>query len=238
MSFDWEKYYKGSPTWLPSRTIFLTRFGSHAYGTNTEESDLDFRGVCVAPREYYLGFSQRFEQVEVEEPADLLVYDVRKFFRLAAVCNPNVVEMLFTHPQDWLITRPYAANRLLQNRELFLSKRAKHSFLGYASSQMRDLTKEYAKTGRYRGKTGMQLVRLLRSGVELLTKKTITVRRPDAEELLAIRGGAWSFEQLRAWFDRQVEEIKEAAERSTLPEEADVEALDNLCANIIEEALC
>ena len=41
--------------WLKNRTILLTRTGSHAYGTNTPESDEDYRGVCIPPPEYYLG---------------------------------------------------------------------------------------------------------------------------------------------------------------------------------------
>ena len=32
---------------IPGELIYLTQFGSHLYGTNTENSDLDFRGVFI-----------------------------------------------------------------------------------------------------------------------------------------------------------------------------------------------
>jgi len=121
--------------WLPERTIYVTRHGSHAYGTSLPTSDLDLRGVAIAPKEYYLGFSQGFEQAGCKEP-DLVVFDVRKFFKLAADANPNALEILFTDPSDHLVVRR-AAEVLLENRHLFLSKKAKHTFSGYAHSQMK-----------------------------------------------------------------------------------------------------
>ena len=41
--------------WLQQRTILLTITGSHAYGTNVETSDMDYKGVCIPPDEYYFG---------------------------------------------------------------------------------------------------------------------------------------------------------------------------------------
>jgi len=43
---DW---YHGNFTWLNERLLYLTRHGSHAYGTNRIDSDLDLRGIFVAP---------------------------------------------------------------------------------------------------------------------------------------------------------------------------------------------
>jgi predicted nucleotidyltransferase len=42
------------------------------------ESDTDYRGVCVAPPEYYLGALSHFEQAESRDP-DFTVFDVKKF---------------------------------------------------------------------------------------------------------------------------------------------------------------
>ncbi|HWL26789.1 MAG TPA: nucleotidyltransferase domain-containing protein, partial [Ureibacillus sp.] len=41
--------------WLEERTIILSPTGSYAYGTNTETSDKDFKGICIPPIDYYLG---------------------------------------------------------------------------------------------------------------------------------------------------------------------------------------
>lgn len=48
--------YRGNHTWLKDRTVFLTKHGSHAYGTNGPGSDLDIKGVFMAPTPYVLGF--------------------------------------------------------------------------------------------------------------------------------------------------------------------------------------
>lgn len=143
--FSW---YRGNLSWLPSRTIFLTMHGSYAYGTNLPTSDLDLKGVVIPPRRYFFGFTNVFEQAEVREPVDVVIYDIRKFFKLAADCNPNIIEILFTDYRDWL--RPVPADmsldvggdrhpwgRLWWNRDLFLSTRARHTFSGYAVSQLK-----------------------------------------------------------------------------------------------------
>lgn len=48
----------------------------------------------------------------------------------------------------------------------------------------------------YDTKHAMHLVRLLRMGEEVLSGNGVIVKRPDAQELLAIRGGAWKYEEL------------------------------------------
>jgi len=35
--------------WLENRTIILSPVGSYAYGTNTDESDKDYKGICIPP---------------------------------------------------------------------------------------------------------------------------------------------------------------------------------------------
>jgi predicted nucleotidyltransferase len=130
--FDW---YKGNLKWLPERTIYLTKHGSHAYGTSRPDSDLDIRGICIPPKEYFLGFLNRFEQAESKDP-DVCVYDIRKFLELATNNNPNVIELLYTDPVDHILVTPLAA-KLIENRDLLLSQKTKHTFSGYAISQLK-----------------------------------------------------------------------------------------------------
>jgi len=59
-------------------------------------------------------------------------------------------------------------------------------------------------------KHAMHLVRLLRMGHEALTTGELIVKRPDAEELLEIRNGAWTYEEVVAYaedMDKQVREV-------------------------------
>lgn len=120
--------------WLEDGIIFATLHGSHAYGLNTPESDEDVRGICIAPKKLTYGFFSTFEQVVLNEP-DTTIFSIQKFFKLAGLCNPNCVEILFTEPEDHIIVTPIG-QKIIDNRHLFLSKMAKHSFMGYAKSQL------------------------------------------------------------------------------------------------------
>jgi predicted nucleotidyltransferase len=114
--------------------IYETRHGSHAYGLAGPDSDLDLRGVFVPPLRHLLGFEATAEQVEPEP--ERVLYDIRKFFRLAAVCNPTIIEVLFTDPGDHILVAP-PGERLLREREAFLSRRAGEAFGGYGLAQLR-----------------------------------------------------------------------------------------------------
>jgi len=65
----------------------------------------------------------------------------------------------------------------------------------------------------------------------------VIVRRPDREELLAVRDGVWSYDELITQDDILETKIKEAAKNSALPENVDEEALNLLCVSIVEEIL-
>jgi len=141
--------------WLGSRTIFLGVTGSHAYGTSGPESDVDVRGVAVAPMRYYLGCSRAFEQADalpegywsavasrsalradLQASKDVQVMDVRKFMKLASDCNPNIVEILWLQEPQWALATP-AWHVLVDARRAVLSKRARFTFAGYAHSQLK-----------------------------------------------------------------------------------------------------
>jgi len=122
--------------WLKDRTLFLTNHGSFAYGTNVATSDRDYKGFAVPPKEYVLGYLNRFEQAEFKQDVDMVVYGVQKFFKLAADCNPNIIEVLHTAPEDHHIVTPLG-EQVLANRDLFLSTKAKHTFSGYAVAQLK-----------------------------------------------------------------------------------------------------
>ncbi len=134
--------YRGNLAWLPARTILFCRHGSHAYGTNIATSDEDFRGVAIAPREYQLGALHKFDQAVCNEP-DLTIFEARKFVSLASQCNPNVIEILFVDDSDRLQVTPLG-ERILGMRELFVTKRVRHTFSGYAASQMSRIKRHWS----------------------------------------------------------------------------------------------
>lgn len=348
--------------WLPARTILLVRHGSHAYGTQVATSDEDFKGIAIPPAAYFFGFTQKFEQAEVKVP-DMVVYDIRKFFNLAADCNPNILEVLWVDPSDYIVCTPLA-EKLLASRQLFLSRKARFTFFGYAQSQLKRIKGHYrwlkdppkapptraesglperpvipgeqllaaqaavqkkldtwewkhledidpaariavqssfeelvaelmlfrdenarhrmaARTLRYDEnfielldrerqhqarqrdweqyqlwlkqrnparseleakfgydtKHAMHLVRLMRMCREILELGEVRVKRPDREELLAIRQGLWSYEALLEWTEGQEPILEGLYQRSSLPKSPDKGALDRLCQTLVEEAL-
>jgi len=243
MTLDW---YRGNLPWLKNNTIFLTKSCSQAYGTSTPESDTDYRGVAIPPLPYYYGFLNHFEQAESKGDPDVTVMDIRKFFRLATDCNPNIIELLFTDPSDW-VEWSFVWSTIVSRRDLFLSQKARHTFSGYGISQLKRLklhlgrTPSDTKRGElerrygYDTKFGMHVVRLLRMGEEILTRGEVIVRRPDAEELLSIRNGAWSFEKLETWaleMDAKIHSLS-----SCLPKEPDRKALDAMLISVTEQFL-
>ena len=348
--------------WLNKNTIFLTLAGSVAYGTNHAGSDIDVRGIAIPPKEYFHGYLNTFEQAEFKGEPDMVVFDIRKFIKLAADCNPNIIEFLFTDNKSWLGVEPKLFGPLHDNRNLFLSKKAKHTFSGYAMSQLKRINLHYkwlknppsapptraamglaerfllpkeqiaaaqaqlkhkieewdidwqqmdraerivmqerlslmlaelgytretaflqgagailgfdtnfirylqlekafeqemadwnsyldwkqnrnparaaleAKYG-YDCKHGMHLVRLMRMGREILESGVVCVNRPDADELKAIRNGAWSYEKLIEWAKNEEESLGDLYRTSIIvPKDPDRKKIDALCASIVEHS--
>lgn len=127
---------------LGDRIIMLGLGGSHAYGTNVETSDLDVRGCTLNSKEEILT-NQNFEQF-VDERTDTTIYAFNKLVSLLCNCNPNTVEMLGLKPEHYLYLSPIG-KELLDNKQLFLSKKAAQAFGGYATAQLRRLDNKAAR---------------------------------------------------------------------------------------------
>lgn len=127
---------------LGDRIIMLGLGGSHAYGTNVETSDLDVRGCALNNKEEILT-NQNFEQF-VDERTDTTIYAFNKLVSLLCNCNPNTVEMLGLKPEHYLYLSPIG-KELLDNKQLFLSKKAAQAFGGYATAQLRRLDNKAAR---------------------------------------------------------------------------------------------
>lgn len=125
---------------LNSHTILRVKHGSQAYGLAVETSDLDIKGVCIPPLNHHFGFLNTFEQY-IEEArkgaeADLCIYAFKKFAKLATDCNPGIIECLFVDLDDVLYQNIWG-QKLRGHREMFLSTKARHTFSGYAHSQLK-----------------------------------------------------------------------------------------------------
>ena len=345
-------------------TIFLTIAGSKSYGTSTPESDTDVRGICVpSDKTYYFGYGLNvFEQKDKGWEDDRVIYDLRKFFKLTADNNPNILELLYVDERFWLQNTDVWESIVL-HRDKFLSKKCKHTFSGYAYAQLKrikshrnyllnppkkkperrdfnltekrslsndsigaiqwllasflegsieelpfsDLTKEELSGVNYIGlvqsnlsrelsedswkiiqegsnvsdeviytmmqekaynnaladftsyenwkktrnskraaieekfgydtKHAMHLVRLMNMGMEILKDKTLTVFRPEREELSSIRNGVWTYDQVVGYAEEAENTMNKLYKTSSLPNSPDRVFLDKLCQQSIERRL-
>lgn len=106
--------------------------GSRAYGLDTPESDTDIKGVFYLPRDAFFG-TNYIAQVS-DERNDQTYFELGRFVELLTKNNPNMLELLAT-PADATLLRNPLMNLL--TTEMFLSKRCKESFAGYAMTQVR-----------------------------------------------------------------------------------------------------
>ena len=127
---------------LGRRIMLLGLGGSYAYGTNNENSDIDFRGITLNMPSDLIGLTE-FEQYE-DSGTDTVIYSFNKMVKLLLECNPNTCEILGLDHDQYLI-KSKLGQELLDNRNLFLSKRAAKSFGGYASAQLRRLQNAIAR---------------------------------------------------------------------------------------------
>jgi predicted nucleotidyltransferase len=127
---------------LGKNICLLTLGGSHAYGTNIEGSDVDIRGVAVNSRSEIL-LGRDFEQV-VNPDLDVTIYSFKKIINLLSNLNPNTIELLGNRDEDYLyVSEP--GKIILENKNIFLSKRCIASFGGYANQQLRRLSNKSAR---------------------------------------------------------------------------------------------
>ena len=88
---------------------------------------------------------------------------------------------------------------------------------------------------RIDGKNMMHCMRLIRMATEIGEGKGIIVRRPDAQELLAIRRGEVDLDSLIDIADKAIENMDEVFENSNLPNKVDKGLVDALLITIRRE---
>jgi predicted nucleotidyltransferase len=133
-------------SFLPeSSTILLLGLGgSHAYGTATETSDIDLRGIFLPAKKDLLGIVTP-KDVLINNTTDTVLYSFPKFCKLLAQCNPNIFEIIGKKKdKDFIVYQPF--QKFLDDYLwAFLSKRIFVTFRGYAISQLRRLENALAR---------------------------------------------------------------------------------------------
>ena len=151
---------------LGERIILLGVSGSYGYGTNREGSDIDLRGVTLNLPSDLIGLTS-FEQYE-DRKTDTVIYSFNKLVSLLMNCNPNTIEILGLDDEQYVIMTPIG-RELIDNRGLFLSKRAAASFGHYAEAQLRRLQNAIARDTLPQPSREEHILRSVNHALDILT---------------------------------------------------------------------
>lgn len=141
-----EQFNKRAPFTLEDATVVvLALIGSHSHGTYIPPTDpqaiddIDYMGIVIPPIGFTLGLKE-WEGLNFQfEELDCVFYSFRKFLGLLVKSNPNVLGMMWLRPEHYIVKTP-EWDMLLKSRDLFSSKMAYNSFMGYAYSQLTKMT--------------------------------------------------------------------------------------------------
>lgn len=86
----------------------------------------------------------------------------------------------------------------------------------------------------YDTKFGAHALRLMRTGLEVVREGVVRVHRPDAEELLAVRQGSRTYEDLMEEIEGLYSQAKASLAESPLPAEPDYDAITELLLGEME----
>lgn len=86
----------------------------------------------------------------------------------------------------------------------------------------------------YDAKNMMHTIRLMEVAKDLLVHGTLIIKRSNRQELLDIKSGKWTYEQLCSQVEDMRIEIKELYSKSTLPDSLNMKSLSDLLVQIRE----
>ena len=221
----------------PDNIILEDVTGSTAYGLNTENSDVDIKGIYLLPTRKVLemGFDPQHTTRDNTDP-DWVYHEVGKFMKLVVSGNPTVTELLYLNEYTELSP---IGQMLIDNRDAFLSTKAvMNAYRGYAFSQAKrlnnrteqgldgydsSLKNRFAKHTRHCFRLLMQARQLLETG-RLDVKVT-----PEQREYLFAMGEKTADEVVNEFMrqDSEFENIK-----SVLPDEPDMKKLNEILYDI------
>ena len=128
---------------MPEETIVLMKFGSHLYGTNSEASDQDFKGIFLPSREdAFLGNIPKSHnnakkkaenQKNTSDDVDIESYSLQYFIKLACEGQTVAIDMLHA-PENMILETSNVWTKIVKNRDKFYTKNLK-AFIGYARKQ-------------------------------------------------------------------------------------------------------
>lgn len=126
------------------KIIMTTFFGSHLYGTDTEESDTDIKGVYFSTRDEILlgkinnqfSYKTNKDKNQKNNKLDIEVemFSLHNFLKMAQEGQTNALDLLHA-PANMIIQSSETWQRIYANRAKFYTKSTK-AFIGYSNKQV------------------------------------------------------------------------------------------------------
>lgn len=220
--------------------------GSRAYGLHNEKSDYDYHSVYVVSTRRLLSIGSEIKaSVRIEGDEDSHAWELRHFLELAMKGNPTILETFVApkieiprvHISGSDYDNIYIGKMLKRVFPLVLSKRAIYdSFRGYASSQVHLFKKE--GSDRRKLKAALAYLRTMYHGSQLLGYGTYDTEIDPAYRitLMQFKEAEVFTDDLMAKFNYLSEIAEEsitlAYNNSPLPEQANLEEVNNFLINI------
>ncbi|MGB7518454.1 MAG: nucleotidyltransferase domain-containing protein [Spirulinaceae cyanobacterium] len=201
-------------------TIYRCIVGSKAFGLDNANSDTDIRGIYLPPATIHWSLYGIPEQIENDATQECY-WELQKFLILALKANPNVLECLYTTVIEKATP---LGEKLLSQREMFLSQLVYQTYNGYVMSQFKKMEQDLRTKGQVKLKHAMHLIRLLLSGITVLKEGFVPVEVEEyRQHLLGIRNGEMPWEEVNAWRLKLHKEFDLAFSQTSLPERPDYE---------------
>ena len=145
---------------IPGKLIYLSQYGSHLYGLNTENSDIDYRGIFVPHkreillkrdkdeinREIELPVYADYDTANLEEKhgqqvgtkkIDIKVFSIHKFIQLCSHGDTNALDLLFSINNTYVehYGQVNGITFMYENRNSLINSGSMKAYTGYALSQ-------------------------------------------------------------------------------------------------------
>lgn len=124
------------------KILIKAKAGSHLFGTNTPNSDLDYKGVYLpTAKEILLGsYKESIQETtgndknkNSKDDIDVELYSLKKFLKMISKGDTAALELLFT-PKEMIVEKHPFWDEIVAKRDQLISKKVT-AMIGYARQQ-------------------------------------------------------------------------------------------------------
>ena len=245
-------WIKNELTKKKAKLISLMISGSHLYGFESEDSDVDYRGTFLINTNSFLGLGQPKDVIELKkDDNDIVLFELKKEIGLALSGNCNVLEHLTA--KQIITTKEY-----LKLRQLIMNAFGKNGLYNSYKGMATFNYKKFILQGKNTVKKYLYVFRGLMAGIHVLQTGVIEpnikilnqyFKFPEVKKLILLKKSGKEKDAVPADLDTGAlekrinylfDKIDEAYVNTRLPEKAtreDVEKINQFLISVRKEHL-